>query len=682
MPYPEIQRNRYADDTGNQASSHSPIHHEQDIRSFHLPSEAVQNSSYYTSGVARGLEVSGVIGIGTEVIIQPGVAIDAAGRMIVLADSGRGDIGTNPPGGQHNEVPVPVALGFGSHTGLVYITIRHSEILRITEGPFGRLDLIPWIQIEPVADFVPESASVVLAVAEINDDGALLDLQPHRSDFTYGRRVIGHSIGGLEIRHSERTGDTVAETVAGRVDAGADGGLGITVPNPGDTIVISNEAGDNFSELTIRADTIRATAPDGSQALHLDADDGHLTVGGTDNIGNLSVLDDAGRSALALDGGTAVLQIGAANKSGTILLSDNSGSQSILLDGSGGQVQIGTLNNGGELIISDNANRQVIRLDSGTGTLNLGASGGAGNIYVRDAANRQVMSFDGIAASLRIGTTGQGGEIYLTDSSGRQTMTFVSDGAALYLGANGSAGDLFVRDSAGRNGITLGGHSASVYLGTNGNDGDLILRDNSGRNGIHLEGSGANLLLGTSGNGGAAYLRNSGGNNRVIVDGQSGDVRLWGRLRDGNNNDIGLTRNQKVDLTDRGTTSLHRHDIGRTGWHNRATTRFGVINGYVDIHSGYIKDGVRGGVRLRYRDSAAFASGTGYNKRGMHGYRGNFTSTPNAIMAPRLANMSTKDDTFFNFWISAINSTEITFQWHIDTSGGWHSFYYMLIGPI
>src|SRR5689334_11366345 len=111
MTYPRIKRNRYVDANGI-PNLHTGKHHAEDMKDFHLPLVQVQNASLFTWGVVCGLEVSGTLGTGTDVTIQPGVAIDVQGRLLVLADDGFGDIGIDPLGGQHNEVATPVTLGF------------------------------------------------------------------------------------------------------------------------------------------------------------------------------------------------------------------------------------------------------------------------------------------------------------------------------------------------------------------------------------------------------------------------------------------------------------------------------------------------------------------------------------------------------------------------------------------
>ena len=119
MSYPKIIRNRYRiGETDNR--QHSPYHHEEDMRDFHLPLAQLHQRHLHTWGICAGLDVSGIPG-SSEVTVQPGVAIDAEGRMIVLADDGPvqtqdGNLGS-----------VPVILPLGDLTGVFYVTLRYAE---------------------------------------------------------------------------------------------------------------------------------------------------------------------------------------------------------------------------------------------------------------------------------------------------------------------------------------------------------------------------------------------------------------------------------------------------------------------------------------------------------------------------------------------------------------------------
>lgn len=205
MAFPIIKRNRYVDESGF-PRPHTGKNHAEDMLDFHLPLAQTHNANLYSWGIANGMEVYGTLqNIGNEatpskdVTIMPGVAIDAFGNLIVLAESGSGDIGIDPAGGQSNLQPSPVTLGFGTNRGHVYVTIQHSETLRSNEGAGGRFESTPWIRLQPIEEFTVDGKSLVLAVLEIDEDGNLVTI----SDQIAGkvvRQVLGQSVQKLELR--------------------------------------------------------------------------------------------------------------------------------------------------------------------------------------------------------------------------------------------------------------------------------------------------------------------------------------------------------------------------------------------------------------------------------------------------------------------------------------------------
>ena len=137
MSYEKVKRNRYYDPQVE--FPHVSRNHAEDMEEFHLPWHRMHNAHLHDWGIAGGLEVTGTI-FGNEVVIQAGVVIDGSGRLTPLSALGHGDIGANPPGGQNQEVPVPVHLPLGSQPGkTVYVTIQFSEIMRPAEGSGGRM---------------------------------------------------------------------------------------------------------------------------------------------------------------------------------------------------------------------------------------------------------------------------------------------------------------------------------------------------------------------------------------------------------------------------------------------------------------------------------------------------------------------------------------------------------------
>lgn len=273
------------------------------------------------------------------------------------------------------------------------------------------------------------------------------------------------------------------------------------------------------------------------------------------------------------------------------------------------------------------------------------------------------------------------GQLKVKDGTNQPVLSFNGSSSYLSIGNSGNPGDLEVKDGAGEPALLLDGANASMTIGTDNNAGDLTFEDEEERETIKLKGDAATLRLGATGNAGDLLVWDDAGAESVMIEGASGNIRLHGQLRDGSNRNIGLNYTQKQDLTDGGISALHKHDIGNLGWNGVSGTQIGVIHGWIIIQSGYIADGVKGSVTLRFGDgSQTGTTGTGYSSHKMHGYRGNFRDVPNVILSPVDLNLSTHDDTWFDFWYN-IGSNSITINWSIDTYGGSHEVDFLIIGP-
>ena len=251
-----IKRNRYFDPPNFECDVNGR-NVDEDIQNFHLFSSQAQLASLHNWGIAQGLEVNGIAGSST-LTINPGVAVDAQGRLIVLATQGRGDIGSNPPGGNHNPLAVPVALDTsGLDQDSYYLTIEFSEILRFDDGGAGcgRLEQAPWLRLQPVSGFTDDGSSVVLAVVTLDSDGNIVSLTHQDISTPLARHLVGKTVGQLEIRRSQTAGNAISETSAGKLEAIATGGLQLSVTSASDQIIFNEVNGNNFSSLSVEANT-------------------------------------------------------------------------------------------------------------------------------------------------------------------------------------------------------------------------------------------------------------------------------------------------------------------------------------------------------------------------------------------------------------------------------------------
>src|SRR5436190_20342859 len=120
MAYDKIIRGAYA--IPGFIGSHDSKDHADDFANYFMPLDRMHHATMHDRYIAAGLGVSGTIGA-TEVVISSGVAVDLSGRMVVLADSGNGEIGDPSAASILTPVPVHVPLS-AQKNKTVYITIQ------------------------------------------------------------------------------------------------------------------------------------------------------------------------------------------------------------------------------------------------------------------------------------------------------------------------------------------------------------------------------------------------------------------------------------------------------------------------------------------------------------------------------------------------------------------------------
>lgn len=476
MPIDRIKRNRFYE--APYTFSHDSQDHHDDFVDYFLPQDRIQNAHLRQWGIAGGLTVTGAVGA-AELAIEPGAAIDAAGRLIALADDGTGDIGANPPGAQHEEVPTPVALPLAGHGGQrYYVTIAYSEILRIDEGSGGRLEVVPWVRLQPVSGpgaYVDDGASVILAIVDVaaNDTLGQLLASDHPT-LPHGRRLADKPAGAFNVRRPVVSANTAEEEDSGSLLGREGGGLRLTVPGSGDVVAVERDNGNSFARFETRANTVTMRDSSGRDALNFAAGTARLDIGANGNGGDLRVLDSSGRRVFDFQSSTAWLRVGTDGNEGDIAVHDAEDRRVFHVNGSGANVTIGAQGSAGDIAVQDSQNREAFRVNGAAASVRVGAEGNEGDIAVYDGRNRRVFFVDGATAWLQIGTQGNEGDIAVHDGSDRRVFHFNSDTAWLELGAEGNEGDVAVLDGGGTRTIHLNGGGGEVFARELWADGRLI----------------------------------------------------------------------------------------------------------------------------------------------------------------------------------------------------------------
>lgn len=374
MSYDIIKKNVYYDAPNEYP--HSSINHYQDFTDYHLPLARLHHSGLHDRGIAAGLELSGSIGA-SSVSINPGLAVDGVGQLIVLSTTGQGDIGTDPPGGNSNPVPVPVALPLTTLAGSqAYVTIQFAEINQVNEGSGGRLEQIPWIRLQATSGagaYVDDGSSVILGIVTISMAGTLNLLEATNGALAYGRKSVGEPVSELRLRMTSKTGNQLSESIAGRVSPGGAGGVQITVPNPGDTVLISRDGGSHCSSVETRSDVAVWRDSAGRDVVHIDSNNAWLRIGANGNEGDLIVQTGNGATGFAFSGTHCRLDLGGTGTAGHIYMRDSATNIRAHIDGSSSTVNANNLNPYGQNVIDVGA--QLLHLHAWDFCLD-GRSGG------------------------------------------------------------------------------------------------------------------------------------------------------------------------------------------------------------------------------------------------------------------------------------------------------------------
>lgn len=213
---PIIRRRRYAIAGGQRPLTGADV--EADFQEFHAPTSQLASSHFAGPGVIEGLSVTGETG-GGKVVVAPGVAVDAQGRLIVLSSppgnpgaKSYAHIGEVSAGGgiqPAERVEIPVDLPLASVAGKdVLVTIEHYEGIVDDGTPYDIKELQPWIRLRPVDEL--DGTEVVLAFLQVDADGTIAMFGP-APILKPGRNEAGIAVGAITMRCAVRNGGEITE---------------------------------------------------------------------------------------------------------------------------------------------------------------------------------------------------------------------------------------------------------------------------------------------------------------------------------------------------------------------------------------------------------------------------------------------------------------------------------------
>jgi Chaperone of endosialidase len=271
-----------------------------DMESYLLPLDQVRGSSLLSFGVAAGLGVRATTGQ-PGLTVAPGVALDGAGRLVVLAATGVAVVDPAADPDDPRNIPtvtVPAAglrLESAGVSGQRFLTLRWLEVLRTNIQDTPLLLHAPWLRLPSVSGFQDDGGEVVLARVELDANGNVTGLSAE------GRRSAGVVAGRVELRAPRvQLGPGLEQVGVGELRGRADGGVELALGSAGalrPALSVEPVSGSQ-ARLSIQADTVVASRADGSVALAADIAGGSITTHRPDGATTLTLDIPNGRLGL------------------------------------------------------------------------------------------------------------------------------------------------------------------------------------------------------------------------------------------------------------------------------------------------------------------------------------------------------------------------------------------------
>jgi hypothetical protein len=276
------------------------------------------------------------------------------------------------------------------------------------------------------------------------------------------------------------------------------------------------------------------------------------------------------------------------------------------------------------------------------------------------------------------------GGIEVAVPKGTDALVFDRDGGGGMDKVAANAATFAFRRNDGDETVRIKTAGATIEAGLKETPGDVRLFDKQNEVAVRLDAAGALGEFGALENPGDVRVTRGLKDklDGVRLLGQGGDVYFRGKLREFGNPYPGVGHAELKDLTDGGTTSLHKHDIGVLGRNGATGTRLGITSGWVEVLNAPAN--TNGSLTVTFEDWNASAAGAGYATHVMLGYKGKYAARPHVITAPQQMSLSTYSDTFFSIFYG-VSGTSVTFHWRIDGAGdgySTHQFQFMIVGPI
>lgn len=359
----------------------------------------LHGAGLHGAGVAFGLQMVCHIGQ-ANIVIAPGLGIDAAGRHIYLAAGGSAEIGptANVPNTPPNLTPVTATgatLPTAGRTGDYYVVVQWRETWDsasyASDPNITQYNHTPWLQLVAAAGYLPDVHVVLGKVT--------LDASFHVTAASYGdvgglqRSGVSVPAQTMKLMRAVNTATPGSDTVAwGSVRAREAGGIELAVAHATDQVAMLTEAGGTFSTLTVGAS--QANVGDlANPSIRLRGSVGTVEVGATGNYGDVLVYDGASHLAVSLIGDTGHVIVGGPTLNGQIRMKNANAQDTMRLDGVSGSAVVQRLQPFSGSTLAIDVDARFFRIHGWDLVLD-GRSGG-GNRALVDGGGKLVVNYAG-----------------------------------------------------------------------------------------------------------------------------------------------------------------------------------------------------------------------------------------------------------------------------------------------
>lgn len=317
-----------------------------DLEQYHRPLERLHSSGLHGAGVASGLQIKCTVGL-VNLVVAPGLALDAAGRHIYLAVGGTAEIGptANVPGTPSNLVPVAAAGATFPTAGLTgdkYVVVQWRETwdaaAYASDPNITQYVDTPWLQMIAAASYLPD-LHVVLGKVSLDATGKVTAASYGDPG---GLQRTGASLPAqsLELRRAVNTATPGADTAAwGSVRAREGGGIEIAVAKAADQMSMLTTAGGTFATLAVGANNANF-GNIASPGIFLKGFEATIEVGAPGNYGDVLVHDGHGHLAVSLIGDTGHIVVGGPTLNGKVRVMNANATDTMNLDGATGSAVV------------------------------------------------------------------------------------------------------------------------------------------------------------------------------------------------------------------------------------------------------------------------------------------------------------------------------------------------------